>query len=65
MRSSFLIGLLFHSCMLIAQLPSNGVLSREVFVTLVLDNHPVARQAALRTDLGQASVRSSRGGFDP
>ncbi|MBP7157031.1 MAG: TolC family protein [Flavobacteriales bacterium] len=65
MRSSFLIGLLFHSCMLIAQLPSSGVLSREVFVTLVLDNHPVARQAALRTDLGQASVRSSRGGFDP
>ncbi len=48
------------------QTPSNtGVLTREAFVQLVLKNHPMARQAALRTGMGEASVRSARGGFDP
>ena len=46
-----------------AQMPA--VLSREAFVRIVLDNHPMARQAALRPELGQATVRSARGGFDP
>lgn len=47
----------------IAQVPP--VLTREAFVRIVLDNHPMARQAALRPELGAASVRSARGGFDP
>ncbi len=42
-----------------------GVLSRDAFVKLVLENHPMARQAALRTAMGEASVQSARGGFDP
>jgi len=46
-----------------AQVPA--VLTREVFVQLVLKNHPMARQAALRTGMGEATVRSARGGFDP
>lgn len=40
-------------------------LTREAFVRMVLDNHPMARQAALRTDMGAATVRAARGGFDP
>lgn len=65
MRTAFLIGLLFRACLLAAQLPTSGVLSRDIFVRLVLENHPMACQAALRTGIGEASVRSARGGFDP
>ena len=46
-----------------AQVPA--VLTREAFVRMVLENHPMARQAALRPELGEATVRSARGGFDP
>ncbi|MBL7939664.1 MAG: TolC family protein [Flavobacteriales bacterium] len=46
-----------------AQLPPT--LTRAAFVRIVLDNHPMARQAALRPELGEATVRSARGGFDP
>jgi outer membrane protein TolC len=46
-----------------AQVPV--ALSREAFVRLVIEGHPVARQAALRTGIGEATVRSARGGFDP
>ncbi len=46
-----------------AQLPP--VLTRAAFVRIVLDNHPMARQASLRPELGAATVRSARGGFDP
>lgn len=47
----------------LAQVPA--ALTREAFVRMVLDNHPMARQAALRPALGEASLRSARGGFDP
>ena len=46
-----------------AQLPP--VLTRDAFVRMVLENHPMARQAALRPELGEATLRSARGGFDP
>ena len=46
-----------------AQVPA--VLSREAFVRIVLDNHPMAKQAALRTGMGEATMRSARGSFDP
>lgn len=59
------IGVLFVSASM-AQLPSGAtVLSREALVELVLRNHPMARQAGLRTAFGEASVQSARGGFDP
>ena len=48
---------------LLAQVPP--VLDRATFVRIVLENHPVARQAALRPALGEEAVRSARGGFDP
>jgi outer membrane protein TolC len=41
------------------------VLTRRALVQLVADNHPVARQAGLRTAMGDAAVRSARGAFDP
>lgn len=47
----------------VAQVPA--VLTRDAFVRIVLENHPMARQAALRPELGEATVRSARGGFDP
>lgn len=65
MRRILLIGLLLSTCAMIAQVPSSGTLSRETFVRLVLENHPMARQAALRNEFGEASVRGARGGFDP
>lgn len=46
-----------------AQVPLE--LSRDAFVRIVLENHPVARQAMLRTEMGEAGVRGARGGFDP
>jgi len=61
-RSLAVVALLF-ALSAHAQVPP--VLTREAFVRIVLDNHPMARQAALRPELGAASVRSARGGFDP
>ena len=55
--------LVMHSVAAHAQVPP--VLTREAFVRIVLENHPMARQAALRPELGEATVRSARGGFDP
>jgi len=46
-----------------AQVPP--VLTRDALVRIVLENHPLARQADLRPGSGEATVRSSRGGFDP
>ena len=60
-RFLFLASTLSLTCT--AQLPA--VLTREAFVRLVLENHPMARQAALRTEMGDANMRSARGGFDP
>jgi outer membrane protein TolC len=41
------------------------VLTRKALLQLVADNHPAARQAQLRNAMGDAVVRSARGGFDP
>ncbi|MFN3876083.1 MAG: TolC family protein, partial [Flavobacteriales bacterium] len=42
-----------------------ALLTREAFVRLVVEYHPMARQAALRGEMGAAAVRGARGGFDP
>ncbi|MBL7952525.1 MAG: TolC family protein [Flavobacteriales bacterium] len=56
-------------CMIAGPLGANAqvppVLTRAAFVRMVLENHPTARQAALRPEQGAATVRSARGGFDP
>ncbi len=48
-----------------AQLDTVQVLTRSALLELVTDNHPAVRQAMLRTDMGDAAVRSARGAFDP
>ncbi len=63
MRRWLSLALLFNWCFAQAQVPP--VLTREAFVRIVLEGHPMARQAALRPELGEATVRSARGGFDP
>ena len=41
------------------------VLTFDRFMKLVKTYHPMAAQAGLQTELGEAVVRASRGGFDP
>ena len=41
------------------------VLSENEFLGLVLDNHPVARQAALLSEYAAQEIRAARGAFDP
>ncbi len=41
------------------------VLNYERYMQIVKDHHPVAMQASLLTESGEANLRSSRGGFDP
>lgn len=68
MRPTALISLLLaFSGMAAAQDPGGPGpgLPRAVFIRLVLAQHPMARQAALRPELADAGVRSARGGFDP
>ncbi|MCU0319450.1 MAG: TolC family protein [Flavobacteriales bacterium] len=48
-----------------AQLDTIQVLTRKALVQLVTDNHPAVRQALLRNEMGEATVRSARGAFDP
>ncbi len=48
-----------------AQSDTVQVLTRRALLQLVADNHPAARQAMLRTGMGEAMVRSARGAFDP
>lgn len=48
-----------------AQLDTLQVLTRRALVQLVTDNHPAVRQALLRNQMGEATVRSARGAFDP
>lgn len=64
MRAGTLLLLMAWSCSgALGQVPP--VLSRATFVRMVLENHPMARQAALRPALGEATVRGARGAFDP
>jgi outer membrane protein TolC len=63
MRCWLYLALLFTCTTAQAQVPP--VLTREAFVRIVLNGHPMARQAALRPELGEATVQSARGGFDP
>lgn len=63
MRKHFLLLASSLALTCTAQVPA--LLTREVFVRIVLENHPLAKQAALRTEMGAANMRSARGGFDP
>jgi len=65
MRTAPLLLLLVFAHGASAQLDTVQVLTRRALLQLVTDNHPAVRQAMLRTDMGDAAVRSARGAFDP
>lgn len=65
MKASTTVLLLAFSLACQAQDEGPQVLTRKALLQLVADNHPMARQAALRTAMGEATVRSARGAFDP
>jgi len=58
-----LLALVSHSGF--SQSADTTVLSFDAFYELVLQNHPLARQAALLTQQAAQEVRLARGGFDP
>jgi outer membrane protein TolC len=64
-RAGTVILLLWGMGGALAQDTVSARLPRDLFIRMVLDHHPMARQAALRPELAEATVRSARGGFDP
>ena len=44
---------------------SAQVFSFDEYISIIRENHPVARQAAIQTELGAAQQLMARGGFDP
>jgi len=61
----FLLTILFISTSLQAQESDSTVLSFDEFYSLVLANHPMAKQADLLTQQAAQQVRLARGSFDP
>ena len=48
-----------------AQEPDTLVLNFKEYLGYVKKYHPIAKQAELNIDMGQANLMRSRGGFDP
>ncbi|AIY12284.1 TolC family protein [Cellulophaga baltica] len=65
MRKVFLYSLLFFSFCVSAQELGVEVLNFKEYLGYVKKYHPVAKQAALTLDVGQAKLLKARGGFDP
>lgn len=59
-----IISILFFSISLLG-FAQNKVFELESFIRLVEEQHPLAKQAKLQVDKGNATLRMSRGGFDP
>jgi outer membrane protein TolC len=55
----------FLTICLIQSAFSQSVFSEERFYALVIQNHPLAKQADLEIQYGEKSVLKARGGFDP
>jgi len=65
MRSLAFLLLIMHLTGARAQTDSVQVFTRKALLQLVTDNHPAVKQAMLRTNMGDAALRSARGAFDP
>lgn len=65
MKYIFLLGCLFISTMGVAQEMQDQVLSFEEYLGFVKKFHPIAKQAELVIDEGQAKLMEARGAFDP
>lgn len=62
MRKYFLFFILLFS---ISTLVAQEILTEDVYLELVLANHPVAKQAANQLAIGDAYLLKAKGGFDP
>ena len=60
-----LLILLLYGSGLFAQDQELQILSFEEYISLVKQNHPVAKQANLILETGDAKLLKARGGFDP
>ena len=65
MRNIFFLLILFQVSGLFAQEELPEVLSFEEYLEYVKYYHPVAKQAGLEIDMGEAELLRARGGFDP
>jgi len=59
------IGLLFLPFALLAQTSDTTILTLENYIDVVLQQHPVAKQAGLQSAMAAAEMRMARGNFDP
>jgi outer membrane protein TolC len=48
-----------------AQEDSSKALSYQIFMNIVMEHHPQVYQADIARDLGSATVKTAKGGFDP
>jgi outer membrane protein TolC len=62
---SLRLHILFLTLPLAGSAQDEQVLTKRALLQLVADHHPAARQAMLRTIMGEATLRSARGAFDP
>jgi outer membrane protein TolC len=65
MKKILFYSFLLFSCGLSAQEVDNAVLNFKEYLGYVKKYHPIAKQAELTLDIGQANLLKSRGGFDP
>ena len=64
-KTLFWIGFVASLGIAEAQEKAKSVLSLEDYYAMVLNYHPIARQAAIFTEKGYFAVQEARGGFDP
>lgn len=65
MKNYFLLFSLLFSCFSNAQLDNELQLTFEEYLGFVKQFHPIAKQANLKLEEGQANLMKARGGFDP
>ncbi|MEW7292391.1 TolC family protein [Aquimarina sp. 2304DJ70-9] len=65
MKKNLLYGFLFLAMPISAQEMDTTILNFKEYLGYVKKYHPVAKQAELNIDIGQANLMKARGGFDP
>lgn len=65
MKTYLILMFLFTSAVLFSQERPPEVLSYQEYLAFVKKYHPVARQAGLQLEIGEARLLQARGGFDP
>ena len=64
-RLLFILLILCKSLSTFAQKDTASILNQDDFLQLVVENHPVVKQAQLIARRGELNLKSARGGFDP